>query len=222
VYNLFMANREKIAPGEYYHIYNRGTDKRPITKDDKDIERFMQSLEFFNSKEPIISLREIISNENIKPKDPLVEIICYCLNPNHYHFLLKEIDEGGISEFMKRLNGGYTWYFNNRHKRSGVLFQGRFKSVHIKSNEQLLHVSAYVNLNDKVHKISGSTAEKVRSSWNEYIGKSNRNLCKKEIIQGQFKSIKEYKNFAESSLVQILRLKKDKNSPLMLIGKHIF
>ena len=220
-----MGNREKIAPGEYYHIYNRGTDKRLITKDNKDIERFMQSLEFFNSKEPIISLREIISDENnkdVKLKDPLVEIICYCLNPNHYHFLLKEIDEGGISEFMKRLNGGYTWYFNNKNKRSGVLFQGRFKSVHIKSNEQLLHVSAYINLNDKVHKISGSTAEKVRSSWDEYIGKLGKKICNKEIILGQFKSTKEYKNFAESSLVQILRFKKDKDSPLMLIGKHLF
>jgi REP element-mobilizing transposase RayT len=217
-----MANREKIAPGEYYHIYNRGVDKRLITKDSKDIERFIQSLEFFNSKEPIISLREVISKENIKSKDPLVEIICYCLNPNHYHFLLKEINEGGISEFMKRLGGGYTWYFNNRHKRSGVLFQGRFKSVHIKSNEQLLHVSVYVNLNNIAHKISGSTAGKVRSSWNEYMGKNNRNLCDKKIILGQFKSIKEYKNFAKSSLVQILRLKKDKDSPLMLIGKHLF
>ena len=67
----------------------------------------------------------------------LVQIICYCLNPNHYHLLLKEIKDGGISEFMKRVGGGYTWYFNNKHKRSGTLFQGRFKSVHIKSNEQL-------------------------------------------------------------------------------------
>ena len=223
-----MANREKIAPGEYYHIYNCGTDKRSITEDVKDIERFIQSLEFFNSKEPIISLREIIVDHSNKKSvsviDPLVEIICYCLNPNHYHFLLKEIHEGGISEFMKRLNGGYTWYFNNKHKRSGALFQGTFKSVHIKSNEQLLHVSAYINLNDKVHKISGLTAGKVRSSWNEYVGNSNssKNICKKEIILGQFKSIKEYKSFAESSLKQILRLKKDKDSSLMLIGKHLF
>jgi len=217
-----MANREKIAPGEYYHIYNRGVDKRSITKDSKDIERFMQSLEFFNSKEPIISLREIISYENTKDKDPLVEIICYCLNPNHYHFLLKEIHEGGISEFMKRLNGGYTWYFNNRYKRSGSLFQGTFKSVHIKSNEQLLHVNAYVNLNDKVHKISGLTAEKVRSSWDEYIGKSSKKFCNKEIILGQFKSIRDYKDFAESSLKEILKVKENKGDLEMLIGKYFF
>jgi len=220
-----MANREKIALGEYYHIYNRGVDKRLVTKDGKDVERFMQSLEFFNSKNPVISLREIISNENnknIKSKDPLVEIICYCLNPNHYHLLLKEIHEGGISEFMKRLGGVYTWYFNNKHKRSGALFQGRFKSVHIKSNEQLLHTSVYVGLNYKVHNISGSTAGRVRSSWDEYAEKTSSNICTKEVILEQFKSIKDYKDFAESSLKEILKAKINKKGEEMIIGKHFF
>jgi len=217
-----MANREKIAPGEYYHIYNRGVDKRVITKDSKDIERFIQSLEFFNSKEPIISLREVISSEKENLLYPLVEIICYCVNPNHFHFLLKEIHEGGISEFMKRLGGGYTWYFNNRHRRSGALFQGTFKSIHVKSNEQLLHISVYINLNNKVHKISGLIAENVRSSWDEYMKKASRNICVKDIILKQFRSIKDYRNFAISSLREILKAKKDKDREEMLIGKHFF
>lgn len=220
-----MANREKIALGEYYHIYNRGVDKRLVTQNNEDSERFMQSLEFFNSKDPIVSLREVVSsenNKNIKFKDPLVEIICYCLNPNHYHLLLKEIHEGGISEFMKRLAGGYTWYFNNKHKRSGSLFQGVFKSVRIKSNEQLLHTSVYVGLNWKVHKISGETAGNVRSSWQEHIGGSSKNICKKEIILEQFKSIKEYKDFAESSLKEILKAKINSKGEELIIGKHFF
>jgi REP element-mobilizing transposase RayT len=220
-----MANREKIAVGEYYHIYNRGVDKRSIIKDDKDAERFSQSLEFFNSKDPIISLREVVSsenNKNIKFRDPLVEIICYCLNLNHYHLLLKEIHEGGISEFMKRLGGGYTWYFNNRHKRSGALFQGRFKSVCIKSNEQLLHTSVYVGLNWKVHNISGSTAGRIRSSWDEYMKKTSRNICTKEVILEQFKSAKDYKSFAEVSLREILKAKINKRGEEMIIGKYFF
>jgi putative transposase len=220
-----MANREKIAIGEYYHIYNRGVDKRWIVKDRRDADRFIDSLEFFNSVEPILSLREVVTsagNRKIKQKDPLVQIICYVLNPNHFHILLKEINEGGISEFMKRLGGGYTWYFNNRHRRSGVLFQGRFKSVHIKSNEQLLHVSAYINLNNNAHKISGSTAGKVRSSWEEYIGKGNRSICKKEIILKQFKSAKDYKGFAESSLKEILHAGEGKNDFELLVGNHFY
>src|SRR3989344_1958043 len=214
-----MPTREKISIGEHYHVYNRGVDRRAIVNDAKDASRFIQSLKFFNSVKPIVSLREVLSDQsekNIKKfTKQLVEIVCYALNTNHYHILLKEINEGGISEFMKRLNGGYTWYFNNRHKRSGSLFQGRFKSVHIKSNEQLLHLSAYVNLNEKGHSISGSTAGNIRSSWNEYIGKSNYNICNKEIILKQFRSIKEYKKFAELSLKDILRIKKNKEVPEM-------
>src|SRR3989344_557152 len=169
VYDTFMANREKMAIGEYYHIYNRGVDKRSIVKGSKDADRFIQSLEFFNSKTPVSSLRQGMSSE--RDQKPLVEVVCYCLNHNHFHLLMKEIQEGGISEFMKRLGGGYTWYFNNKYHRSGALFQGVFKSTHITSNEQLLHVSAYVGLNWKVHKIRGETAVNVRSSWNEYLGK---------------------------------------------------
>jgi REP element-mobilizing transposase RayT len=220
-----MANREPIEIGEYYHIYNRGVDKRLIIKDSKDADRFIKSLEFFNSKEPVLSLRDVLSDENYKNKkinDVLVQIVCYNLNPNHFHLILKEINEGGISEFMKRVGGGYTWYFNNRNKRSGSLFQGRFKSVRIKSNEQLLHTSVYVNLNWKVHKISGSAAVNVRSSWNEYMGKTFQNICKKNIILGQFNSIADYKDFAESSLGEIFKAGEDENDLEMLIGKHFF
>ena len=220
-----MANREKIAIGEYYHIYNRGVDKRVIVNDARDSERFLQSLEFFNSREPIVSLREIISNKkdkNLKHHDPLVEIISYCLNPNHFHFLLKEIHEGGISEFMKRLGGGYTWYFNNKNKRHGSLFQGTFKSIHIKSNEQLLRTSVYVSLNWRVHRISGLTAGRVRSSWEEYLGKRSQNICTKGIILEQLKSPKDYKIFADSFLKEILKLRQDKGGLEMLIGKYFF
>ena len=217
-----MANREKIAVGEYYHIYNRGVDKRSIVKDNKDVERFIKSLELFNSREPIISLRDAISSKDKKHESPLVEIICYDLNPNHFHLLLKEINEGGISEFMKRVGGGYTWYFNNRHKRSGVLFQGVFKSTRIISNEQLLHVSVYINLNDKAHKISGETAGKTKSSWQEYTGEDDKNICAKEIIFDQFKSINDYKDFAETSLKEILKVKQNDRDLEMLIGKHFY
>jgi len=77
----------------------------------------------------------------------LVEIIVYCLNPNHYHIILRQVSEGGVSKFMLKLSSGYSSYFNKKNKRSGSLFQGRFKAVHIDSNEYLLYLSAYVNKN---------------------------------------------------------------------------
>jgi len=200
---------------EFYHIYNRGVDKRNTFEDQEDVNRFLQSMEEFNTVEPVGSIyensfkkkKEQLGGSTSK-SDKLVEFVCYCINPNHYHFIVSQLVDNGVSEFMKRLSGGYTNYFNKKNKRSGALFQGRFKSVHISSNKYLLHLSAYVNLNDKVHQLGGSTSKLVRSSWDEYVGK-NRNqkvdFCEKDIVLNQFKDIREYMVFAESSLDDILR-----------------
>ena len=85
------------------------------------------------------------------------------------------------------------------------MFQGAFKSSHINSNEYLLHVSAYVNLNNRVHKIDDKNL--TWNSWDEYVGKSKNSFCKKDIVIKQFKNSEEYKNFAENSLVDILKRK---------------
>lgn len=190
--------------GEYYHIYNRGVDKRTIFQDQQDLSRFYQSIEEFNHTEPIGSIFLNSFNKKRKNSKKLVEIICYCLNPNHYHFVLRQLVENGISEFMKRLSGGYTQYFNNKHERNGSLFQGRFKSNHIDSDSYLLHVSAYVNLNNRFH---GEPYKLSKSSWDEYLEKEKNCICDPEIVLGQFKNRKEYQIFAESSLEDIIKRK---------------
>ena len=83
----------------------------------------------------------MISRRRTSGSEKLVNITCYCLNPNHYHFILEQLVEGGISEFMKRLGGGYSNHYNKKYKRSGALFQGKFKSVYIESNKQLTFLS---------------------------------------------------------------------------------
>ena len=184
------------------------------------MERFYKSLEEFNSVDPIGSMYE---NSFRKDEDveKLVHVVCYCLNWNHYHLILEELREGGISEFMKRLGGGYTWHYNNKYKRSGSLFQGRYKSVHINTNEYLLHVSVYVNLNNRVHaKLGGSTAklpELYKSSWGEYIKTDSEGICEKEIILSQFKNYKEYKIFAEKTFPNIVD-RKAMQAELELLG----
>ncbi|MDO8593797.1 MAG: hypothetical protein Q7R59_02785 [bacterium] len=209
-----MANRKiSLAIGEHYHIYNRGVDKRVVFADRYDIHRFFQSMVEFNTIDPIGSLYENsflqLGGETPKLSERLVNIIAYCLNPNHFHLILEQLIEGGIGEFMKRLGGGYTGYFNQKHDRSGSLFQGVFKDAHIDSNEYLLHASAYVNLNDRVHQTGGETSKLVKSlsSWEEYMDKEIKGICEKEIILGQFKSIGEYKKFALSSLESIINRK---------------
>ncbi|MDP1690327.1 MAG: transposase [bacterium] len=213
-----MAMRKtQFAEGEYYHLYNRGVDKRSIFNDREDVERFLQCMQEFNVIEPIGSLYEnsfrrdqlggqaskLVAEED----SPLIEFIAYCLNPNHYHFILKQLVDRGIEKMMQKIGTGHTMFFNNKYERSGALFQGKYKAVHIDSNEYLLHVSSYVNLNDRVHQLGGQASKLVRSSWGEYTDVRIKGICEKGIILEQFRNGNEYKKFAIDSLESIIKRK---------------
>ena len=190
-----------FAIGEYYHIYNRGTEKRHIILDEYDLHRFLESIKEFNNPEPIGSIFEhsFVKNKlgtsTTKP-EKLVSIIAYCINPNHFHFLLTPLKEGGIEKFMQKI-GGYTRYFNEKYKRNGVLFQGRFKSKHIPKNEYLLHLSTYINMNNR-DLLGTPTTKLSKSSLEEYIENKNE-ICDFKIISEQFRNQKEYFEFALNS-----------------------
>lgn len=201
----------QLVEGEYYHIFNRGVDKRDVFLNQDDFQRFLTSMVEFNVLEPIGSIYENsfrkktnLRNKVSKSKktEPLVEYIAYCLNKNHFHFILKQCAKKGIEKLMHRLGLGFTKYFNQKHKRSGSLFQGTFKSVHIESNEQLIYLSAYVNLNNRVHKPRlGNLVSK--SSWEEFVGKPKEQICEIRVILDQFHNIGEYKKMAEETVEEI-------------------
>ena len=200
-----MGNRkETFANGEYYHICNRGIEGRNIVMEKRDADRFVVCLAEFNTVEPVGSLY-LLSFEikKGKSKKKLVDIVAYCLNPNHFHIILRQKVDGGISEFVKRLSGGHAWYFNKKHKRKGPLFQGHFRAKHITNNNHLLHASVYVNLNDLVHQLSGETAKLVRSSWNQYERKV-QGICSPNAIVSQFKTRKDYLEFAKDALAGMI------------------
>ena len=142
-------------------------------------------------------------NENGSEK-PLVNFIAYCLNPNHFHFLVEAVCEKGVEKLMQKIGNGYTKYFNARYGRSGVLFEGRFKAAHITSNEQLLHTSVYVSLNNRFTK---EVPQLSKSSWEEYLNPDLGGICKKDLIMGQFRNIGEYEKFAEDAL-ELIRMRK--------------
>ncbi len=226
--------------GETYHIFNRGVDKRNIFLDKYDLERFFISILLFNSinlsgsvfemfyeleliQETQLGseapkLEKLMDFYNNNSENHLVEFVCYCLNPNHFHFVLEQKVDNGISKFMQRM-GGYTSYFNKKYKRNGSLFANVFKAVHVSDNTQLLHLSVYVNLNNQL----GSLAPKLsKSSWREYVEecvvenlnlnkgnkiKKEEGICKKDIVLNQFGSKEKYKEFASSGLEDILKRK---------------
>ena len=136
----------------------------------------------------------------------LVEFICYCLNPNHFHFILEQVSDRGIEKFMQRFGTGFTKYFNQKHKRDGSLFQGTYKAIHVDDNNYLLHLSAYVNLNNHAHQLGSLASKLIKSSWDEYTTDTT-GFSKKEIILDQFKNKEEYKAFAEEALISILEKK---------------
>ncbi|MFZ5366430.1 MAG: transposase [Patescibacteria group bacterium] len=125
----------------------------------------------------------------------IVDIICYCLMPNHFHFLLCQRRQGGITEFISKLSNSYTKYFNIRNRRIGPLFQGEFKAVHIESNEQLIHLSRYIHLNPLVGYLTDKLETYKWSSYSEFINQGGSNICSKEIILNQFKSPGNYMTF---------------------------
>lgn len=182
--------------GQYYHAYNRGVEKRPIFNNRIDQRRFMKTILYYQLEGPKPKLSNLFKYKLFEPNynKKIVDIICYCLMPNHFHFLLKQLRDDGITEFMSKLSNSYTKYFNTKDKRVGPLFQGEFKSVIVQSEEQLLHVSRYIHLNPLVSYLVKDLDSYEWSSYLEYIN-GGKGICAKENILSFFKSPAKYKQF---------------------------
>lgn len=141
-----------LVTGEKYHIFNRGVDKRVVFGDKEDYLRFYQSLDVFNTIEPAHNFLFARGKKRSR-NERLVSIEAYSLLPNHFHLIIEQLVDDGIGNFMKKLLGGYTLYFNEKNDRSGALFQGTYKRIHIDTFEYYNYLFAYVNENHFVHKI---------------------------------------------------------------------
>ncbi len=139
-----------FALGEYYHLYNRGTDKRIIFCDASDYKRFTELLFLCNSVGPV-NMRDVYRDHRsaftYTRGEQLVAIGAYCLMPNHFHVLATPLCEGGMTKFMNKLGTAYSMYFNKKYERSGALFQGRFKAQHVDDDVYLKYLYAYIHLN---------------------------------------------------------------------------
>lgn len=185
-----------LVNGEYYHIFNRGVDKMNIFRNFYDYQRFLKTLLYYQILGPKPRFSIFAPTTNLLNKNKkIVEIICYCLMPNHFHFLIKQLVDGGITEFISKLSNSYTKFFNIKKSRVGPLFQGEFKSVLVESNNQLLHLSRYIHLNPLVANLVNNLEGYQWSSYPEYLGQSIKDICTKDIILDQFKSLKGYQKF---------------------------
>jgi len=184
-------NRNKVyKENRCYHAYNRGVDKRKIFMDEQDYAVFLHLLKYYLST-PCGTDNHPLSNTpgaviRPRPVENLhkeVDLLAYCLMPNHFHLLIKQKTVDGMTKLVHKLLTIYSMYFNRRHKRIGHLFQGRYKAVLIDNDKQLIHLSRYIHLNPV--KLTGSgPVGWPYSSFEYYLGKKFAKWIKpKEVLE---------------------------------------
>lgn len=199
-----MPGRSTPLVNDYfYHIFNRGSEKRNIFMQPRDYKRFLQTVRYyqFSGPKPKFSQFTKTKLNSLKTlvEAKLIDIFCYCLMPNHFHFLLRQRQENGIAIFMSQISNSYTKYFNTKYERIGALLQGVFKSVPIETDEQLIHVSRYIHLNPVVSGLVKKLEHYLWSSYGEYIT-GREGLCSTKEILNLFSSREQYRQFVEDQI----------------------
>lgn len=219
-----MSNKRKLvfANEEYYHIYNRGIDRRPTFTNKREYLRALDLLSFYQYElipiryskylEAPISLQQKYWEE-MKASRKLVEVVAYCLMPNHFHLLIKQKQENGIADYISNVINAYTKYFNTKYERTGRLFQGVFKAVYVESEEQLIHLTRYIHLNPVASRlISPSELELFPwSSHAQYLDSTGSDIIENNTITMIQKLIPDYKSFVIDQIAYAQELEKIKH-----------
>jgi len=190
-----------LATGEVYHILNRSVQKLPIFQGKRECNFFLEAMEYYLQVEPPVKLSLYKTNKdkfNIKKDENfLVKVVAYCLMPNHFHLILKQLAEEGIKKYIQRLTNSFAHYYSKKYESSGHLFGGNFKAVHVGSDEQLWHLSRYLHLNP----VSGYLVENPEdypfSSYGIYLGEKKSNFVDPSLVMENFSSPGKYKSFVE-------------------------
>ena len=222
-----MLQKDPFVTGEYYHIYNRGIDKRVIFKLKRDYERFIMLLYLANSNE-VFRLDDLLNKRHktfneillLDKGKPLVSIGAWCLMPNHFHILIRQEVDGGITKFMRKLSIGYSMFFNIKYQRQGALFGGLFKSKCIKNDDNYMRqLFAYIHLNPlelqfpnwekEINKYSKDMKEFLEtyrySSYQDYlnINRAEKNIINPSKFPDYFEKENSFKEFVEGYFIEI-------------------
>lgn len=204
-----MPTRKTVlATGEIYHVFNRGVNHQPIFFDKRDYQRALEVLFYYQFIKPPVRFsffnrlplqdRVDLLREVQQKYQRLTNILSFCFMPNHFHFLLRQTSENGISKFLADFQNSFTRYINTKHSRSGHLLQGQFKATRIITEEQLTHVSRYIHLNPYTSYVVKTFDDLKKYPWSslsEYIENKKESLCETETILSFFSSKKRYLQF---------------------------
>lgn len=219
---------EPYTVGDLLHIYNRGAREMLIFYDENDKWRFLKILRYLNNDislpNPLREIEKLIQSKKCPrfqwPKfwafqKPLVKILAYCLMPNHFHLLLKEIIVGGISKFMKKLGDGFTNYLNLKYQKTGSIFQGSYKGKVIKDERIKQYMDAYIQVFNPFELYPGGIEKSLKEfdkafefalnypfcSLGECFGKRNLGIIDRDILKSTFPDLEMYKKFCYDALM---------------------
>lgn len=195
-----------IVTGEIYHVYNRSVGSQPVFLGQSNCKRAIEVSEFYSYLDPPLRFSHYNRLEKkekflseLKSNCPrLIDLFSYCLMPNHFHFLLKQLKDRGIISFMRNFQDSYAKYFNTKTERHGALFQSQFKAVRIETDEQLLHVCRYIHLNPFSSFVVKSIEELENYQWSslsDYLGKRKVDFVNRKFILDYFSSVDKFKSF---------------------------
>lgn len=195
-----------LITNEIYHVYNRGNNRQTTFLNKRDYQRALETIKFYRFSNPPVSLSKLLEIDHdtradilkaLDKENKLVQIICYCLMPNHFHFLLKQLVDNGIAKFLSNFQNSYTRYFNVKHERDGSLFLDQFKAVRVETDEQFVHLSRYIHLNPFTGYVVKSLEELETYPYSSFPGylKGNEPWVASDLILGFFKNKISYKNF---------------------------
>ena len=224
VYQAVMyagSRRPAFVTGETYHVYNRGVEQRQLYLTDDDYLRFIHDLYEFNdiNRTPACAYRlrrDAVNNSDVghpnypnRPKrEALVDILVFCVMPNHFHLMLRQLVDGGITKFMQKLGTGYANYFNTKFKRTGALFQGKFKAKLLTRESHFLYLPQYIHFNaldlcgekwreGKVRNVDAAIKFLAKYRWSsypDYIGiKNYPSVTRRGLILDTFGGVEGYK-----------------------------
>lgn len=192
-----------LVNGEIYHLFNRGNEKHDIFIQPRDYRRFKRTLYYyqFQGPKPKFSNFGLFNLQffNPTPENRLVKVFCYCLMPNHFHLLVQQLKDNGISTFLSQISNSHTKYINTKYNRVGSLLQGTFKSVLVENDEQFTHISRYIHINPKVAGLVERLDQYPWSSYEEYMH-SKGSICSTEEILNYFGSAEKYKQFLDDQI----------------------
>lgn len=200
--------RHPLLPGQVYHIFNRSVGGQPIFLNTRDYQRFYETIDFYRFVDTDmrfsfynrldIEERLVYIKKLHEEGEKQVAIFSYCLMPNHFHFLAKELVSNGVRKFLSNLQNSYAKYFNTKNKRGGALFREMFKAVRIESDEQFMHVARYIHLNPFSSFMVKNFEELTNYPWSSlpgYLGYQQNSFIDYDFLLSYYSNKEKLKTF---------------------------